>query len=368
MYENRILITGGTGFIGHHIIEHIMRGYTELDPATTRICILDRLDETSSYERLRDIESWHQWCHHISTVWHDLKSPINQTVKDMIFERLGGNPTGILHLAASTHVDRSITEPVSFVMDNVVGTVNLLEYGREQTEDARNAKCDGNNIVPTILIFSTDEVYGPAPGDTLYSEGDRHDPGNPYSGSKAAAESMARSYRNTYKMDILITNCMNVFGERQHPEKFFPMTIRKCLNGEMNIIHADETKTVSGSRFYLHARNCADATIFAMLHGRRDDGEGAAAGTYHIVGDQEVTNLAVVELIWEIVNEIENGIPPLEYEMFDFHGSRPGHDLRYGQSGDKLAGMGFRFKLSFVESLEKTVRWYLDNLTWLNIG
>jgi len=360
MYEERILITGGTGFIGHHMIEHIMRGYTELDPMNTRICILDRLDRTSSFERLRDIETWDEWQDHISTVWHDLKSPVNETVKDMIYERLSGYPTAILHLAASTHVDRSIRDPMSFVMDNVVGTVNLLEYAKSlESEETMN---------PTTLIFSTDEVYGPAPGETLYSEGARHNPGNPYAASKASAESMARAYRNTYDMDILITNCMNVFGERQHPEKFFPMTVRKCLNGEVNIIHADATKTVPGSRFYLHARNCADATIFAMLHGWHDDGEGAAAGTYHIVGSEEISNLEVVQYIWQIVDEIEYGIPGLQFEMFDFHGSRPGHDLRYGQTGDKLRDMGFEFKLPFHLSLQNMVRWYLDNPTWLNIG
>lgn len=368
MSDERILITGGTGFIGHHLIEHVMRGFTELDPTRTRICILDRLDQTSSFERLRDIESWDEWQERISMVWHDLKSPINPTVRGLIHQRLGGAPTGIIHLAASTHVDRSITDPMSFVMDNVVGTVNLLDYGRQETEDACLIRLDGTTIKPTILIFSTDEVYGPAPGELLYCEGDRHDPGNPYSGSKAAAESMARAYRNTYKMDVLITNCMNVFGERQHPEKFFPMTVRKCLNGEINIIHADETKTVSGSRFYLHARNCADATVFALLHGCTDDQEGPGAGTYHIVGSEEVSNLDVVKKIWAIVNEIEHGIPRMVYSMFDFHGSRPGHDLRYGQSGDKLAGMGFEYNMSFTDSLESTVRWYLDNRTWLNVG
>ena len=360
MYEDRILITGGTGFIGHHLIEHVMRGFTELDPGSTKICILDRLDSTSSFERLRDIETWDLWSERVSSVWHDLKAPVNETVKDMIFNKLDGHPTAIIHLAASTHVDRSIQDPMSFVMDNVVGTVNLLEYAKSlEAEDT---------LKPTILIFSTDEVYGPAPGDTLYEEGDRHDPGNPYAGAKAGAESMARAYRNTYGMDILITNCMNVFGERQHPEKFFPMTIRKCLKGDVNIVHADETKTISGTRFYLHARNCADATVFALLHGRIDDQEGPGAGTYHIVGSEEVSNLDVVRTIWRIVNEIENGIPGMKFEMFDFHSARPGHDLRYGQSGAKLESMGFEFNMSFTQSLENTVRWYLDNLTWLNIG
>lgn len=360
MYENRILLTGGTGFIGHHLIEHIMRGSTELDPALTRICILDRLDTTSSFERLRDIETWDDWRDRVSAVWHDLKSPVNDTVRDIIYAKLGGHPNAILHLAASTHVDRSIHDPMSFVMDNVVGTVNLLEYAKSLESE--------ETMSPTTLIFSTDEVYGPAPDDILYNEGDRHNPGNPYSGAKAGAESMARAYRNTYNMDILITNCMNVFGERQHPEKFFPMTIRKCLNGEVNIIHADETKTISGTRFYLHARNCADATVFALLHGTTDDQEGPGAGTYHIVGSEEVSNLTVVNIIWTIVNRIKPGIPDLEFEMVDFHSARPGHDLRYGQSGAKLAEMGFEFKLSFMQSLENTVQWYLDNPTWLNIG
>jgi dTDP-glucose 4,6-dehydratase len=359
MAKNRLLVTGGTGFIGHHMIEHIMRGFTEFEPDDTRICILDRLDETSSFQRLRDIESWPKWGSRVTAVWHDLKAPVNQTVVDMIADQMCGHPTHIIHLAASTHVDRSITDPMMFVHDNVVGTGNILEYARRMHRQDPEIR---------TLIFSTDEVYGPAPGRMLYEEGNRHNPGNPYSAAKAGAESLARAWRNTYKMNIIITNCMNVFGERQHPEKFFPMTINKVLAGEVNIVHADATCTIPGSRYYLHARNCADATVFALLHGDPFENEDASAGTYHIVGDEEVTNLEVVQIIHRIVSGMKQDVPPLRFELTDFHSSRPGHDLRYGQSGEKIARAGFEFHRTFEESLESTVRWFLANPAWLSVG
>jgi len=368
MDYHRLLITGGAGFIGHHLIEHIMRGFTEMDPTETRICVLDRLDETASFERLSDITTWKDWRERVSTVWHDLKAPINATTVQTINAGLGGRPTAILHLAAASHVDRSIANPASFTQDNVVGTVNLLDYATFLTETA-----DCREISkPTILIFSTDEVYGPAPEGVWFKEGDRHNPGNPYAATKAAAESMARAYRNTYGLDLLITNCMNVFGERQSPEKFIPMTIRKCMNGETNIVHTD-ADGVPGSRCYLHARNCADATVFALLNGRADGGDEdgsyfnlASAGTYHIVGDVEVNNEEVVEHIHRIIS-VDQWIPNLKYQLVDFHSARPGHDFRYAQTGKRLADMGFGHKMPFDKALRATVRWYLDNPTWLEV-
>ncbi len=366
MDYHRLLITGGAGFIGHHLIEHIMRGFTEMDPAETRICVLDRLDETASFERLSDITTWKDWRERVSTVWHDLKAPINATVVHTINEGLGGRPTAILHLAAASHVDRSIVNPTSFVQDNVVGTVNLLDYVTFLSE---TADCNGR-LKPTVLIFSTDEVYGPAQKGEVFVEGDRHNPGNPYAATKSAAESMARAYRNTYGLDLLITNCMNVFGERQSPEKFIPMTIRKCINGESNIVHTDPDG-VPGSRFYLHARNCADATVFVLLNGTKDHGDDACAGTYHIVGYEEVSNLAVVKKVHALVSVMKKlhgiKVPKLDTALVDFHSVRPGHDLRYAQSGDRLANMGFGYKKSFDRALNSTVLWYLENPTWLEV-
>jgi dTDP-glucose 4,6-dehydratase len=255
-----------------------------------------------------------------------------------------------------------------FVMDNVVGTGHILEYARERCAVARDALDRSSDAYPTTLIFSTDEVYGPAPGTMLYEEGDRHNPGNPYAAAKAGAESLARAWRNTYKMPIIITNCMNVFGERQHPEKFFPMTINKVLAGTDHIVHADETCTIPGSRYYLHARNCADATVFALLNGDPFESDEPEAGTYHIVGNEEVTNLQVVQTIHRIVSDMRPNVPPLLYTLTDFHSSRPGHDLRYGQSGEKIARAGFKFHRSFEESLQSTVAWFLANPAWLSVG
>lgn len=339
-----LLITGAAGFIGHHMVEHILR----FEPNVERIVVLDRLDESGNLMRFPDMDCWEKHGHRMDFVYHDLKAPIRSYVDQAI-----GDVDYVLHLAAASHVDRSITYPMEFVMDNVVGTGNLLDWMRSR-----------GTTVKRGLYFSTDEVYGPAPGRTVYSEGDRHNPGNPYAASKAAAESLVRAYRNTYQMPFLITNTMNVFGERQHPEKFIPMTIAKCLRGDTNIIHSSADRLVAGSRFYLHARNATDATLFVLLNGEPFESDDASSGTYHIVGEVEVDNLTLARMIYDIVRRYEE-VPAFSYEMVDFHSSRPGHDLRYGMSGHKLAQMGFEFGLSFEESLARTVKWTLERKEWL---
>jgi dTDP-glucose 4,6-dehydratase len=227
---------------------------------------------------------------------------------------------------------------MEFVLDNVVGTTNLLEYAKN-----RDAK---------VIYFSTDEVFGPAPGATLYQEWDRYNSGNPYSASKAGAEEMCLAYANTYKLPVIISHCMNVFGERQHPEKFIPMTVKRVLKGEKVFIHSDSTKSVPGSRFYIHARNVADAVLF-LLH------QGKGGDKYNIVGEREVNNLELAQYIASYVGG------HLDYEMMDFHSSRPGHDLRYGLDGSKLATMGWKPAQSFTQSLQKTVEWTLAHTEWL---
>ena len=325
----KILISGGAGFIGHHLIEHFMR-HTDHS-----FIVMDRLDGSGNMNRLAEIGCADKYRNRCRWIYHDLKAPINGQVRAQI-----GKVDAILHLAAGTHVDRSISDPLSFVYDNVLGTAHLLEYARRSD-------------IGQMVYFSTDEVFGPAAPGVAYKENDRYNSGNPYSATKAGAEELCLAYHNTYKLPVKITHCMNVFGERQHPEKFIPMTIARVRDGRQITIHADATKTISGSRFYIHARNVADAVLFIMDKGKTGE-------KFNIVGEKEVSNLDMALLIADIQHK------HLVYKMVDFHSSRPGHDLRYALDGGKLAAMGWKPPMSFEKSLEKTVKWTLAHAErWL---
>lgn len=327
----RVLITGLAGFIGHHIGEGILKN------TDWEIVGLDRLDTSGTLHRITHINIWDKIKKRVTFVWHDLKSPLNEFV-----ERKIGKIDYILHLAAGTHVDRSIENPMEFVMDNVVATCNLLDYARRV------------NTLKRLVYFSTDEVFGPAPEGVNYKEWDRYHSGNPYAATKAGAEELCVSYANTFKMPIMISHCMNVFGERQHPEKYIPKVIRSVMEGKKVTIHSDPTQTVPGSRFYLHARNVGEAILFLLE-------KGEAGEKYNVVGEREVNNLELAQLIANALGK------PLQYELVDFHSSRPGHDLRYALDGSRLKQLGFGFPKSFEESLRKTVRWFVENPDWLNL-
>lgn len=243
-------------------------------------------------------------------------------------------------MAAETHVDNSIKDPELFINNNIVSTFKLLEYART----LKNLKI--------FFYFSTDEVFGPALGDTLYKEWDRHKPTNPYSASKSAAEQICIAYENTYKIPIMIVNVMNAFGEKQHVEKFIPLCIKRILNGEKIYIHSYPDKKESGTRFYIHARNIASAVLFLIKNGKIGE-------KYNISGEKEVSNLDMAKFIAKVMDM------PLNYEMVDFHSLRPGHDLRYGLDGSKLIDMGWKMPVSFEQSLEKMIKWTLEHQEWL---
>ncbi len=325
--SRRVLITGGCGFIGSHFVEHFIKNTDDV------IISLDRLDTSGNPNRLAQVVPAELFGKRFKSLYWDLRSPVSQQMIEWI-----GPVDWVLHLAAATHVDRSIEDPMSFVMDNVVGTTNVLEFARK--------------VGAKMLYFSTDEVFGPAPNTVKYAELDRYNSGNPYAASKAGAEEMCVAYGNTYKLPVMITHCMNVFGERQHPEKYIPMVIKKVLNGETITIHSDRTKTTPGSRFYIHARNVAAAVLFLMT-------EGTTGQKYNIVGEKEVNNLEIAQVIAKVLDK------PLLYELTDFHSSRPGHDLRYALDGTKMDAMGWKIPLTFEQSITKTVLWTVEHKEWL---
>lgn len=371
----KILVTGGAGFVGAHLIEHILKN------TDWQIVTLDRFDASGNPNRLSEMLESTEGIDRsrVKFVFWDLKAPLNPQVQ----KQLGGPFDYIAHLAAGSHVDRSIDDPMSFFMDNCIGTLNLMDYARhgglnkvtwsgEATERGEHPK--GDEITGRFLYFSTDEVYGPAPAEIRNAHGQfehfegfkewaRLNPNNPYAAAKAAAEMGVISYANTYRIPCVITNTMNIFGERQNPEKFIPLIINKVLSGDLLHIHANKDKTEAGKRHYLHARNICAATIWVLENGKLLNGS-AEQGRYNVVGEVEMDNLALAKMIEGITNDWlhENGKGPkeLRYELVDFHSSRPGHDLRYALTGELIKSEGFEYPVAFEESLRKMVYWTLD--------
>jgi dTDP-glucose 4,6-dehydratase len=337
----RILITGGAGFIAHHLVNKVLR---ETD---WEIVTLDRLDYSGNLNRLDDTlkEFDAETKKRVKVVFHDLKAELNPLVKAAV-----GKVNYVAHLAAGSHVDRSIEYPMEFVLDNVVGTCNILEFARNQKENLER-----------FIYFSTDEVFGPAPGNIKYKENDRYNSTNPYSASKAGGEELAVAYENTYGLPIYITHTMNVFGQRQHPEKYIPMCIKKARDGEKITIHSDSTKTIPGSRHYIHAEDVADAVLF-LLNGEfklEKEWGGAKCPKFNIVGAEEINNYELAKIIADAQGK------ELNYEFVDFHSSRPGHDLRYALDGSKMKELGWEPSKSVRERIGEVVRWTLENDRWL---
>ena len=337
-----VLITGGAGFIAHHIIAHMIKN------TNWNIITIDRLDISGNLNRLHDIlkDFSINEKKRLKIVFHDLKAEINSQIKSEV-----GNPDIILHLAAASHVDRSIKYPLEFVNDNVLGTVNLLNFAKELKK------------LEKFVYFSTDEIFGNAPEGISYKEYDRYNSTNPYSATKAGAEELVVAYENTYGLPSLITHTMNVFGERQNPEKYIPMVIKRVRDNEQVTVHANSEKTIAGSRHYIHAEDVADALLFLYnydISSIGSDETGAKCQKFNIVGKDEIDNLQLAEFIAKTQNK------ELNYEMVDFHSQRPGHDLRYALDGSKMAKMGWTPESAF-ERLEQTIKWTLKNDRWLSI-
>lgn len=328
--SERVLITGGCGFVGHHVVEHVLKN-TDWD-----VVVVDRLNYASGgFDRLRDIDAFDD-CR-VSVLAADFTKPIVDGLASEI-----GPVDYILHLGAETHVDRSIEDPEPFVMANVVGTMHVLNFARTLPALKR------------MIYFSTDEVFGPAPVGTFYKEWDRYNSGNPYAAAKAGGEELSLAYANTYGVPVMVTHSMNIFGERQHPEKFVPMCIRKIRAGETVTIHSDKTRTVSGSRCWIHARNVADALLFLLPKGDVGD-------KYNIVGP-ELSNADVARVIAKALDKA------LYTEFVDFHSSRPGHDLRYALDGTKMTEMGWDAPVVLRDSLARVVEWTVAHPCWLEVA
>ena len=344
--SKRFLITGGCGFIGHHLIEGVLK------TTDWEIIILDALTYAGSLNRLTDIDIWPKEKHRVKFVWHDLKAPISETTHKMI-----GELDYVWHLAAESDVGRSLENSIPFVMSNVVGTANLLEYVKKYQPN-----------IEKFVTFSTDEVFGPAPIGVEYKEGDTCNPSNPYSASKEGQEAISKAFAFSFGLPIMITRTMNCIGERQHPEKFIPKTVKAILEGKPVVIHGLPGNI--SSRKWIHARNVCDALLFLINNNveliEKKYQNDPSHGIYHIVGEER-NALELANKISKIVKGRELG--QSEIEFVDFHRTRPGHDARYSLSGEKLKKLGFEYRLSLEQSFDKMIRWMIkpENRRWLNL-
>jgi dTDP-glucose 4,6-dehydratase len=357
-----VLLTGAAGFVGSHLLRRILR-----DTDWVVHCPVS-FKHHGNPERITDVIAECETDDDLSgkAAWErtlitpcDLALPLGPT----ILERWG-SCRYVFNVASSSHVDRSIIEPGSFIQNNVALMTNVLDAARRMDD------------LDIFLQMSTDEVYGPAAGEHRHREWETILPSNPYSASKAAQEAIAYSYWRTYDLPIVITNTMNIIGERQDPEKFLPMVIRKLLDDEEIIVHADRDG-VAGSRFYLHADNLADAWMYLTMHGRPtsySDGD-ALPPRYNVVGEREIANDELVRTVAHILQRLGAlDVPHIDVDRYvesltvytDFHTSRPGHDLRYALDGGKIRmKLGWMPPTTLQRSLENTVRWYVDNPEWL---
>lgn len=328
----KVLVTGGTGFVGHHFVEHAIKS------TDWEIEIIDKLSYSGDAAKVTELDCFDP--NRVRIHWHDLRAPI----MDSLAQELG-EIDYIVNFASESHVDNSIVRPVEFIHNNVMLATNILEFASH------------NNIKKFIQI-STDEVFGPAHGPG-FAEWDSHVPSNPYSASKSAQESIAIAYWRTYNVPVIITNTMNMFGERQHPEKLIPKAIKYLLDGKHVPVHAKQDLSgnwVASSRFWLHARNHADAILWIL---QTQEPEMFPAYEkpmkYNISGDIELSALDIVNQIAEIM-EVNSLV-----EFVDYHSHRPGHDMRYALDGQKILRAGWLPPVDFHKSLEKTVGWTVKN-------
>jgi dTDP-glucose 4,6-dehydratase len=332
----RILLTGAAGFVGSHVLHHLLE-HTDAEiicPWTLR-----HHGNTQRVAAAID-QAPPGTADRVVTVMHDLACPMPQTLVDEI-----GPVDYILNIASESHVDRSISDPGPFVRNNVELALNVLDYARQ--------------VRPRMLLhMGTDEEYGPAYGEYAHREWDTVLPSNPYSASKAAQSALATAWWRTYALPVVLTRTMNLIAPGQSGEKFVPTVIRKILAGETVQIHSSPDGE-PGSRHWIDAREFGAAwlhllnTVEPEMYPEYD-----RPSMYHVVGEER-SNLQIAQTIAELLGR------PLHYELTSFHSSRPGHDLRYALDGSKLAEAGWMPGRPIEETLSDIVKWYADNPAWL---
>ncbi|WP_421808365.1 dTDP-glucose 4,6-dehydratase [Flagellimonas sp.] len=328
-----ILITGGAGFIGSHVVRHFVNKYEKY-----HIYNLDALTYAGNLENLKDIEDRKNYSF--------LKGDItDQTFLATLFNDIVFD--GIIHLAAESHVDRSISDPLSFVRTNVLGTVNLLNEALNQAK-----------VNPDFRFYhvSTDEVYG-ALGETgFFTETTAYSPNSPYSASKASSDHFVRAYGETFSLPFVISNCSNNYGPNHFPEKLIPLFINNIINNKPLPVYGDGNYT----RDWLYVKDHAGA-IDLVYH------KGVNGETYNIGGFNEWKNIDLVKLLCGIMDRKLGRIEGASEELITFVKDRPGHDLRYAIDATKInKELGWKPSVTFEEGLEMTVDWYFDNQEWLN--
>jgi dTDP-glucose 4,6-dehydratase len=334
----RVLLTGTGGSIGCHTLAHIMHN------TDWEVVGLDSFRHMGQTDRVTEIMKGHlqEWKDRVHVFTHDLTAPISSVLSDRI-----GPIDYIINMASLSDVGDSIKNPVPFVFNNVQLAINMLEYARKTS--------------PEVFIqISTDEVYGPSGGNEEHVEWDAIMPSNPYAASKAAQEVIAISYWRSYGVPLVLTNTMNAFGQMQQPNKYPAIVQRKVMRGETITIHGS-AKAI-GSRYYIHARNFADALVFILRHATphlHGEGQIDRPDRYNLVGERRIDNLDLAQIIADMLEL------PLHYELQDFREARPGHDHHYGLAGTKLAKLGWKAPVSFHDSMKSTVEWSRKHTEWL---